>query len=76
MKAAKASTDGRRVSGDGIDAALSASGGEPLGLVGGHGHAVTGEEGFQCASEGAHRASGTTRAFEQSLRVVGVVIQE
>ncbi|WP_328541398.1 hypothetical protein OHT17_02870 [Streptomyces sp. NBC_00371] len=62
--------------GDGIDAALSAAGREPLGLIGGHSHAVTGEEGFQCAGEGAHRASGTTRAFEQSLRVVGLLVQE
>ncbi|MFF0000045.1 hypothetical protein [Streptomyces avermitilis] len=62
--------------GDGIDAALSAAGREPFGLIGGHGHAVSGEEGFQCAGEGAHRASRTTGAFEQSLRMVGSLIQE
>ncbi|TPQ22158.1 hypothetical protein [Streptomyces sporangiiformans] len=62
--------------GDGVDAALSAAGRKPLALIGGHGHAVTGEEGFQCAGDGAHRASGTTRAFEQSLRAVGLLVQE
>ncbi len=53
-----------------------AAGREPFGLVGGHGHAVSGEEGIQCGGEGAHRASGTAGAFEQGLRVVGLLVQE
>ncbi|MEU9320555.1 hypothetical protein [Streptomyces sp. NPDC048295] len=36
---------------------------------------MTGEEGFQRTGEGVHRASGTTRAFEQSLRAVELLVQ-
>ncbi|MEW2087409.1 hypothetical protein [Streptomyces sp. NPDC005283] len=65
-----------QVLGGGIDATLSAAGREPFGLIAGHGHPVTGEESFERAGEGAHRASGTAGAFEQGLRMVGLVILE
>ncbi|MEW1994915.1 hypothetical protein OHA99_00110 [Streptomyces coelicoflavus] len=55
-----------------VDAALAASGGEPLRLVGWEREAALGEEAFESAGEGSHRPTGPAGPIQQGLGVVGV----
>ena len=61
---------------DGAEAALAPPGGEPFSLVGGQCQALGGEVVLQRAGQGAHRAARPAGAFEQVLRVVGVLVVE
>lgn len=51
--------------GNRIETALSPTGGEPFGLVGGQGQAAEGEEVLERAGEGAHRPSGPAGTLQQ-----------
>ena len=60
--------------GNGVDAALPPPGGQLLGVVGGQGEAVRGEEGLQAAGQRAHRPAGPAGALDQRLRVSGLPV--
>jgi len=60
--------------GNGVDAPLPPPGGQLLGVVGGQGEAVLGEEGLQAAGQRPHRPALTAGAIEQGLRVDGSIV--